>query len=60
MIDIALPAKPKIRQSFDDVLTRDEVNRLVDNVADPSPAMWGSDQRPGPALILMGCWLGPR
>lgn len=61
LVDIVLPAKPKIRKSFDDVLTRDEVRRLVDSVADVRPT-YASLKTNGRyrALILMGCWLGPR
>ena len=61
LIDIRLPAKPKIRKSFDDVLSRDEVERLVEHVADTSPGYAGLKTNDRyRALILMGCWLGPR
>jgi hypothetical protein len=41
LIDIALPPKPKIRKSFDDVLSGSEVRRLVAAVADSSPGYEG-------------------
>ncbi|HEY8826562.1 MAG TPA: tyrosine-type recombinase/integrase [Jatrophihabitantaceae bacterium] len=61
LIDIALPAKPKIRKSFDDVLTRDQARHLVASVADTDPA-YATLKTNGryQALIFMGCWLGPR
>lgn len=60
-VEIALPPKPKIRKTFDDVLSRDEVRRLVAAVPDPDPkyaSLRTSDRFQ--ALIMMGCWLGPR
>jgi integrase len=61
LIDIALPPKPRIRKSFDDVLSGAEVRRLVHSVADDSPG-YASLKTNGryQALIMMGCWLGPR
>lgn len=61
LIDIVLPAKKKITKSFDDVLTGAEVRRLVESVVDPNPkyATLRTNVR-FEALILMGCWLGPR
>jgi integrase len=61
LIDIALPAKTPIAKTFDDVLTAAEVARLVDAVADDDPkyAELKTNGRYR-ALILMGCWLGPR
>ncbi len=60
-IGIILPAKPRIRKTFDDVLDRDEVARLVAAVPDPDPAYATlRTSRRYQALILMGCWLGPR
>ena len=41
LVDIVLPPKPKIRKSFDDVLSRDEVRRLVANVVDHEPSYAG-------------------
>jgi integrase len=60
-VDIALPPKPKIRKTFDDVLSRDEVRRLVAAVPDPDPryATLRTSER-FQTLIMMGCWLGPR
>ena len=61
LIDICLPPKPKIRKGFDDGLTGAEVRRLVAAVADTSPgyeSLKTNDRYT--ALILMGCWLGPR
>lgn len=61
LIDIVLLAKPKIRKSFDDVLSRDEVDRLVANVVDTRPSYQGLKTNDRyRALIMMGCWLGPR
>jgi integrase len=37
LIDIVLPAKPKIRKSFDDVLTRGEVAAVAEAVEDSRP-----------------------
>lgn len=56
-IEIALPRKPDVRKSFDDVLTREEVWRLIESVPDPSPAYAGlrTSER-YTALVLMGCW----
>lgn len=61
LIDIALPAKTPIVKTFDDVLTAAEVARLVDAVAgdDSRYARLKTNARYR-ALILMGCWLGPR
>jgi integrase len=61
LIDIALPAKPTIRKSFDDVLSGSEVRLLVSSVVDSRPA-YASLKTNGRyrALIMMGCWLGPR
>jgi len=60
LIDIALPSKPKIRKSFDDVLDGAEVARLVACVTgDPKYRALRTNDRYR-ALILMGCWLGPR
>ena len=53
---IALPPKPKIRKSFDDVLSRQEVRRLVANVADHQPSYAGLKTNDRyRALILAGC-----
>jgi len=61
LIDIVLPPKPKIRKGFDDVLSGTEVRCLVESVADTTPG-YQSLKTNGryTALILMGCWLGPR
>jgi len=60
-IDIALPKKPDLRKTFDDVLTAVEVDRLVEAVVDPNPhyAALKTNGRYR-ALLFMGCWLGPR
>jgi integrase len=61
LIDIILPPKPKISKTFDDVLTAEECMRLADAVADPSPGyetLKTNDRYR--AMIVMGCWLGPR
>jgi integrase len=61
LIDIPLPPKRKIRKSFDDVLTGAEVTRLVECVADTSPGYAGLKTNGRyTALLVMGCWLGPR
>ncbi len=61
LIEVALPAKRKIRKGFDDVLTRAEVTRLVGCVTDHDPKYAGLKTNDRyRALILMGCWLGPR
>jgi integrase len=61
LIDITLPPKPKIAKTFDDVLTASEVVRLCQAVADASPGYEGlkTNERYR-AMILIGCWLGPR
>lgn len=61
LIDIRLPAKPTIRKSFDDVLSGEEVRRLIACVVDSQPG-YSSLKTNGryTALISMGCWLGPR
>jgi integrase len=61
LIDIELPAKKKITKSFDDVLSGDEVRRLVEAVPDPDPkyASLRTNAR-YQTMILTGCWLGPR
>jgi integrase len=61
LIDIILPAKKKIAKSFDDVLSGAEVRALVEAAADPNPsyaALRTNDRHQ--AMILTGCWLGPR
>jgi len=61
LIDIGLPPKPKIRKGFDDVLSGAEVRCLVESVADTTPGYESlKTNRRYTALILMGCWLGPR
>lgn len=61
IIDIVLPPKPKIQKSFDDVLTGGEVRRFVANIVDHDPkyANLKTNHR-YTALVMMGCWLGPR
>jgi integrase len=61
LIDIRLPAKTPVAKTFDDVLTAAEVARLVDAVRDDSPRYAGLKTNGRyRALVLMGCWLGPR
>lgn len=50
-IDIALPKKPDRRKTFDDVLTAEEVDRLVDAIIDRTPAM-----QPCPPTAATGHW----
>jgi integrase len=60
-IDIQLPKKPEIRKTFDDVLTAEEVDRLVDALLEPGERY--ASLRAAPryaALVFMGAWLGPR
>ncbi|HTY71919.1 MAG TPA: tyrosine-type recombinase/integrase [Actinomycetes bacterium] len=60
-IDIGLPKLPSLRKSFDDVLTAQEVDRLVAALVDPDPR-YAALRTNGryEALIFMGAWLGPR
>ncbi len=60
-IDIALPKLPSLRKTFDDVLTAEEVDRLVSGIVDPDPR-YASLKTNGryQALVFMGAWLGPR
>ena len=60
-IDIALPAKPDIAKTFDDVLTAAEVDLLVTALADPGDkyANLRTNHRYA-ALVFAGAWIGPR
>lgn len=60
-IDIALPKLPSLRKNFDDVLTAQEVDRLVAAIVDPDPR-YAALRTNGryEALVFMGAWLGPR
>ena len=60
-IDIALPKLPSLRKNFDDVLTAQEVDRLVAAIVDPDPR-YAALKTNGryEALVFMGAWLGPR
>jgi len=60
-IDIALPKLPDITKTFDDVLTAEEVDRLVAAMHDDSSsyAALRTNHR-YQALVFMGAWLGPR
>lgn len=60
-IDIVLPKLPSLRKTFDDVLTAQEVDRLVAAIVDPDPryARLKTNGR-YEALVFMGAWLGPR
>jgi integrase len=60
-IDIVLPKLRSLRKTFDDVLTAEEVDRLVEAMADPDPRYAGlRTNRRYQALVFMGAWLGPR
>jgi integrase len=61
-VDIQLPKKPEIRKTFDDVLTAEEVDLLVDTLVDPAEKYrTGAYAAPRyAALVFMGAWLGPR
>ena len=60
-IDIVLPKLPDITKTFDDVLTAEEVDRLVAAMHDDSSsyAALRTNHR-YQALVFMGAWLGPR
>ncbi len=61
LIDVVLPTKPKISKCFDDVLSGEEVRRLIAAVADPDPRYAGLRTNGRyTAMVAMGCWLGPR
>ena len=60
-IDVPLPKKPDLRKSWDDVLTAQEVDRLVDAITDDDPSYAGLKTNGRyRALVFMGAWLGPR
>ncbi len=60
-IDIVLPKLPDMRKTFDDVLTAEEVDRLVAGFVDEEVryARLRTNDRYR-ALVFMGAWLGPR
>jgi integrase len=60
-IDIVLPPKPEIRKTFDDVLTAEELDRLVAAISDVGEK-YSTLRTNGryAALVFMGGWLGPR
>ena len=60
-IDIKLPKLPDISKTFDDILTADEVDLLVDGMHDPDGdyASLRTNHRYR-ALVFTGAWLGPR
>ncbi len=60
-IDIVLPKLPDMRKTFDDVLTAQEVDRLVAGFVDEEVryARLRTNDRYR-ALVFMGAWLGPR
>ena len=60
-IDIKLPKLPDVSKTFDDVLTAQEVDRLVDALLDPTESYAGlRTNHRYQALVFMGAWLGPR
>jgi integrase len=60
-IDIALPKRPDLRKTFDDVLTAQEVDALVAGiVADDGRYAGLKTNGRYRALVFMGAWLGPR
>ena len=60
-IDIHLPKLPDITKTFDDVLTAQEVDRLVDALLDPTASYVAlRTNHRYQALVFMGAWLGPR
>jgi integrase len=60
-VDIVLPKLPSLRKTFDDVLTAEEVDRLVAAFDDPDPRYSGlRTNRRYQALVFMGAWLAPR
>lgn len=60
-IDIVLPKKPEIRKTFDDVLTAEEVDSLIDALLKPGERCGEVYAAPRyAALVFMGAWLGPR
>ena len=60
-IDVPLPKKPDLRKSWDDVLTAQEVDRVVDAITDDDPSYAGLKTNGRyRALVFMGAWLGPR
>jgi integrase len=60
-IDIALPAKPDIAKTFDDVLTASEIDDLVAALTDRGAkySTLRTNHRYA-ALVFAGAWLGPR
>src|SRR4051812_16864412 len=60
-IDIRLPKLPDITKTFDDVLTAEEVDRLVAALYDTTTSYAGlRTNHRYQALVFMGAWLGPR
>lgn len=60
-IDIALPRPADITKTFDDVLTAEEVDRLVTALHDTTTSYAGlRTNHRYQALVFMGAWLGPR
>jgi hypothetical protein len=60
-VQIALPAKPDIAKTFDDVLTASELDALVRALTDPGDryANLRTNHR-DTALVFAGGWLRPR
>jgi integrase len=60
-IGITLPKLPDISKTFDDVLSADELDRVVAAFHDRTTAYAGlRTNRRYPALVFLGGWLGPR
>jgi integrase len=61
-IDIVLPKLPDMRKTFDDVLTAEEVDRLVAGFVDHEQVRYATlrTNHRYQALVFMGAWLGPR
>jgi integrase len=60
-VDIRLPKLPDITKTFEDVLSAEEVDRLVDGLRDPEGKYQGLRTNGRyQALVFLGAWLGPR
>jgi integrase len=60
-VDIRLPKLPDITKTFEDVLSAEEVDRLVDGLRDPEAKYQGLRTNGRyQALVFVGAWLGPR
>jgi integrase len=60
-VDIALPKRPDLRKTFDDVLTAQEVDALVAGIVAEDGRYAGLKTNGRyRALVFMGGWIGPR